>query len=257
MTDAPRWGEGLTGEEMKALKGIVPDDTPVDNVGTVKLFRELALDAFGRSYHLPANSPVYTVRDRNAKHPDERPWIPHCGDTCPADWDGKAVLLKNGAVCWISAPCWNNSGPQWKVAGYRRLAEPATESEEGVVGFSPADIEQASAEVARLQSELDITNADHIALWLEANMVESSLGWLACRIVEAHERATTPTDTVTLPRMTEAEFRSAYQGYYTAVDWAKRVGLIRPTPIEALRTAHPGKSDTDLCVMLLEQRGEG
>lgn len=31
----------------------------------------------------------------------------------------------------------------------------------------------------------------------------------------------------------------------------------RPTPIEALRTAHPGMSDADLCEMLLEQRGEG
>lgn len=50
--------------------------------------------------------------------------------------------------------------------------------------------EQASAETERLQRELDITNADHIALWLEANMHDSTLGWLACRIVEAHEAAT-------------------------------------------------------------------
>lgn len=50
--------------------------------------------------------------------------------------------------------------------------------------------DRAAAEVDRLQRELDITNADHIALWLEANMHDSPLGWLACRIVEAHERAT-------------------------------------------------------------------
>ncbi len=50
-------------------------------------------------------------------------------------------------------------------------------------------IEAAHAEVERLQNELDITNPDHIALWLEANLPDSSLGWLACRIVEAHEAA--------------------------------------------------------------------
>lgn len=46
---------------------------------------------------------------------------------------------------------------------------------------------EASVEVARLSSELDITNADHIALWLKANMVESPISWLAVRIIEAHE----------------------------------------------------------------------
>jgi len=34
--------------------------------------------------------------------------------------------------------------------------------------------------------ELDITNADHIALWLEENM-NAGLPWLAVQIVEAHE----------------------------------------------------------------------
>ena len=48
--------------------------------------------------------------------------------------------------------------------------------------------EGAAAETERLQRELNITNADHIALWLEANMRDSSLGWLACRIFEAHEQ---------------------------------------------------------------------
>lgn len=50
-------------------------------------------------------------------------------------------------------------------------------------------IAAAHAETERLTHELDITNADHIALWLEANMADSSLAWLACRIVEAHEAA--------------------------------------------------------------------
>jgi len=208
------WGEGLTGEEMRALKGIVPDDTPVMRINEWRRWETYSYWAYDTPgpYHLPSDSPVYTVRDRNAKHPDERPWIPHCGDTCPADWDGKAVLLKNGAVCWISAPCWNNSGPQWKVAGYRRLAEPATES--------AGESGEASAEA-----------------WPDAYQA----------------------DTVTLPRMTEGEWCALFQSQ-GRIGLGYHLNLIKtpdPTPIEALRTAHPGKSDTDLCVMLLEQRGEG
>lgn len=55
--------------------------------------------------------------------------------------------------------------------------------------FTPEQIAAANAKTDRLSCELDITNADHIALWLEANMADSSLAWLACRIVEAHEAA--------------------------------------------------------------------
>lgn len=52
-----------------------------------------------------------------------------------------------------------------------------------------AAIKASEIQTERLTRELDITNADHIALWLEANMGDSSLAWLACRIVEAHEAA--------------------------------------------------------------------
>lgn len=56
------------------------------------------------------------------------------------------------------------------------------------------DLAHAAAEVERLQRELDITNADHIALWLEANTIPDEpmsqcMSWLACRVVEAHEAA--------------------------------------------------------------------
>lgn len=59
--------------------------------------------------------------------------------------------------------------------------------------FSPEAIESASREVKRLQSELDITNADHIALWIEANLIPDEpmsqcVSWFACRIAEAYER---------------------------------------------------------------------
>ena len=46
---------------------------------------------------------------------------------------------------------------------------------------------KAEEEVERLSNKLDITNADHIALWLRANWSPDDLGWIACRIVEAHE----------------------------------------------------------------------
>lgn len=53
--------------------------------------------------------------------------------------------------------------------------------------MTPEQIKSASEEVERLTHKLDITNADHIALWLEANMDDSPIAWLACRIIEAHE----------------------------------------------------------------------
>jgi actin-like ATPase involved in cell morphogenesis len=57
---------------------------------------------------------------------------------------------------------------------------------------------EAMQETARLQRELDITNADHVALWLEANTIPDEpmsqcISWLACRIVDAHEAALTRT----------------------------------------------------------------
>lgn len=68
-------------------------------------------------------------------------------------------------------------------------AQPVGDVERVRPVFTPEAIQAASEETARLTRELDITNADHIALWLEANKDDSSLGWLACRIVEAHEAA--------------------------------------------------------------------
>lgn len=57
----------------------------------------------------------------------------------------------------------------------------------------------AVAETNRLQRELDITNADHTALWLEANTIPDEpmsqcMGWLAVQIVEAYERAAPSAD---------------------------------------------------------------
>jgi hypothetical protein len=57
-----------------------------------------------------------------------------------------------------------------------------------------ASVAAAIANTKRLQRDLNITNADHIALWLEANTIPDEpmsqcISWLACRIVEAHELA--------------------------------------------------------------------
>jgi hypothetical protein len=70
------------------------------------------------------------------------------------------------------------------------------------VPVSQASWEAACRETERLSRHLDITNADHIALWLETNMDDASLAWLACRIVEAHEAAT-PTPSPAMPSREE------------------------------------------------------
>jgi len=199
------WGDGLTGEEMRALKGIVPDDTPVMRINEWRRWETYSYWAYDTPgpYRLPSDSPVYTVRDWNAKHPDERPFVPHCGDTCPVDGDVLVdVLLDEGGVCsreHARTLTWKADDACWDIIGYR-IAQPDEAPDEGV-------------------------------------------GELA--------------DTVTLPRMTEAEAVKRFGSFIGYVTVLRELNLIRPTPIEALRTAHPGKSDTDLCVMLLEQRGEG
>ncbi|UXC93092.1 hypothetical protein EGM87_22615 [Sphingobium sp. RSMS] len=66
---------------------------------------------------------------------------------------------------------------------------PFADQAEGIRQFKAACL-AASKETDRLARDLNIKNADHIALWLEANMADSGLGWLACRIVEAHEQST-------------------------------------------------------------------
>ena len=54
-------------------------------------------------------------------------------------------------------------------------------------------LDEAARKVFILERELDITNADHIALYLEANKpLDSNVSWLACRIIEAHEVRTMP-----------------------------------------------------------------
>lgn len=63
-----------------------------------------------------------------------------------------------------------------------------------IEGFNEVAFTAATKETERLQRELDITNADHVALWIEANTISDEpmnqcASWLACRIVDAHEAA--------------------------------------------------------------------
>jgi hypothetical protein len=46
----------------------------------------------------------------------------------------------------------------------------------------------ATLDVERLEKELDITNADHIALWL-ASAGQMSISYLAVQIANAYDRA--------------------------------------------------------------------
>lgn len=55
--------------------------------------------------------------------------------------------------------------------------------------LTPEAMEKASKAVARHCAELDLTSADHIALWLESNTEEPRIAWLAVQIAEAFDRA--------------------------------------------------------------------
>lgn len=82
-----------------------------------------------------------------------------------------------------SAECWDEVS---------RLVARARDQARRLQGEPAMTITQADRDAARktaiLQRELDITNADHIALWLEASRpLDNALSWLACRIIEAHE----------------------------------------------------------------------
>jgi hypothetical protein len=107
--------------------------------------------------------------------------------------------------------------------------------------------EQAAAETKRLQSELDITNVDHIALWLEANKDNSTLGWLACRIIEAHEQemalAALPNTDPAVEKVIEQLETIANEGCCAADDPVRRsAALLRTLSAEntALKEALRG-----------------
>lgn len=105
---------------------------------------------------------------------------------CPQLRDNEPATT--GRHCPLDKPCPDcgdypyecicNPADSWPIKSTR--SKPAT--------FTPEAIEAANIETERLCRELDITNADHIALWLEANTPDASTAFLACRIIEAHER---------------------------------------------------------------------
>ena len=83
-----------------------------------------------------------------------------------------------------------------------------------------ATFEVAAREVEKLSRDLDITNADHIALWIEQNTIldepmSRCASWLACRIAEAHEAAISAMGGVTLDEGEREELQQHYfrQGF--------------------------------------------
>lgn len=55
--------------------------------------------------------------------------------------------------------------------------------------FAPEAMMKTNKAVERYCAELDLTNADHIALWLETNIEEPRIAWLAVQISDAFDRA--------------------------------------------------------------------
>jgi len=97
--------------------------------------------------------------------------------------------------------------------------------------------QSAVEETDRLERELDLTNDDHIALWLEANAISPplthQLGWVACRIAEAYEAqiAKLQADGDKLAGALEA-----FQRHYDLNDCDERCGALE-VPISDLRRA--------------------
>lgn len=97
-------------------------------------------------------------------------------------------------------------------------------------------IEAASVETERLSRELDITNADHIVLWLESNLGPAAklfysgaatVGYLACRIVEAHEAelATLRAQNAALIEKMTAIEHSMRMASLPGNDWKREISL--------------------------------
>jgi hypothetical protein len=78
-----------------------------------------------------------------------------------------------------------------KMMAQLREAEAALSrpTDEGDLAERLGALSAAATQGAEVYSrELDITNADHIALWLDTSRpLDNAIPWLACRIVEAHE----------------------------------------------------------------------
>lgn len=72
-------------------------------------------------------------------------------------------------------------------------------------------IKSAMAEMERRQEVLDITNAEHIVLWLEANIKDSPIAWLACRIIEAHEAIVTAREASAHQKGFESGFNQGHK----------------------------------------------
>ena len=118
MTDI-KWGEPLTGPEMKALN--LPRDTPVRCINTQSASQFLNFMYHGPLYRLPADHPYYTVKRHNTEHGTHLVlWLG--GENAPDDWD-RGVLFRNGQASNLAPWCWRNTGYPGDIIGYIRKAE--------------------------------------------------------------------------------------------------------------------------------------
>ena len=113
--------------------------------------------------------------------------------TCTAETSARLMRdAKNTGGWWGAENTAKNFDIIAKQTDDLRAALAALQAQPAPMGGDV--VERATIEVSRLTHELDITNADHIALWLERNTIPDEpmsqcTSWLACRIVEAHEAA--------------------------------------------------------------------
>lgn len=95
--------------------------------------------------------------------------------------------------------------------------------------FTPENEARALAEIERRQRELDITNVDHILLWLEAWKSHAGSGYLACRIADAYEEAITQARRKALEEAAEVAWMEAVAALHDEDDGAPFAHLHRET----------------------------
>lgn len=218
---------------------------------------------------LPADHEAYAVLAYNEAHPDEQPfrvWMG--GDEAPADWDGEAYLCRDGGVYlqrgygWKHGEgCWNATS-DWDRVGYRIAQSVEQLPADKGVGALKKTVRQFEAQCLaeqfhetyeRLAPQFGYETREDTRAF-DPESANGRLMIAVCR--ELIDRETTP-DTVTLPRMTEAEamaewdrFSDRIRGFSANRQYAELLymkDLIRPdpTPFDKFTEAHPDWREMD------------
>lgn len=113
------------------------------------------------------------------------------------------------------------------------------EQDREAIGWTPEQNERAILETQRLCNELDITNADHIVLWLETNFNPDYLSYVACQIVDAHEAVIVAAERRSMERAAEiADQLGGVRGPHDHVSASNKAQHVRAKTIaQAIRNA--------------------